>query len=171
MRDTAADRVPTGPIVVGVDGTDSGRAALEGVVRAIREDDCADWDVPCGVRILAVHVRPQPSSLMLLVPAAVPAVAEWREELELHAWIDCAETLTRADIGWDFVVRDGRPADVLRHVAEKVDARAVVLGSRPRRRFAALWHHCPVRALKAACPAPVRTFPVSGGFALGSRGT
>ena len=62
-----------GVVLAGVDGTDSGRAALR---------TAAGEAVSAGVRLVALHVRRSPRPLELMAWETYPIAEQWRDELD-----------------------------------------------------------------------------------------
>jgi nucleotide-binding universal stress UspA family protein len=137
---------PTGVVLAGVDGTDSGRAALRAAARDALEG---------GSRVVALHVRPGPLPMEYLAWEAHALGAQWREELELEAWLQCAVTLGELGVDWDYAVTDGDPVRALGSCAGERAARAVYVGSRIRSRWAARLHRCLALELERHCPRTV----------------
>ncbi|MCO5997207.1 universal stress protein [Actinoallomurus rhizosphaericola] len=131
--------------VVGVDGSDSGRAAL---CQAADEAGQAD------ARILCVHVRCQPSigeMAALVAPGAALASRDCRDLIEMQAWLDCVQILDPLPCPWEFQVVMGRPDKILREVTMARHGDALFVGQSPRTgRWARLFHRCPARRLARA---------------------
>lgn len=142
-------------IMVGVDGSPAGRAAL----LAARTEAAAD-----GLGVIAVHVRRGLSPVEALgatfAGAAGGCWLDCRDDGELTAWLDCVQTLETAGLRWQFLVREGEPARALRAVAEEYPVRSIHLAARPRPWWARGFHHCPARALEsyAGCPVHVAAY-------------
>lgn len=111
----SADR---GPIVVGVDGSDNARGALE---------VAADLALGLDTDVVAVHAL---GLLTVIDDRRLPSV-EHRAEIEhhLHA-VWCAPLAERLGERWSARLIDGSPAEVLLATAADVDARMVVVGAR-----------------------------------------
>jgi nucleotide-binding universal stress UspA family protein len=138
----------TGEVVVaGVDGTDSGAAALRAAACEAAAVDS---------RLIALHVRRTPSPWEYLAWEAQSFGAQWRDELELEAWLQCAVLLGELGVEWDYVVTDGDPVRALGSCAIARSAGAVYVGARIRSRWAARLHRCPALELAERCPCPVR---------------
>src|SRR5437588_5654514 len=127
-----------GVVLAGVDGTDSGRAALR---------TAAGEAVSAGVRLVALHVRRSPRPLELMAWETYPIAEQWRDELELEAWLQCTLLLADLPVEWEYAVVDGEPAQALRSFADDRSARSVYVGSRIRTRWAARLHRCPALEL------------------------
>ena len=128
--------------VVGVDGSDSGRAALS---------QAADEAAGTDARILCVHVRPQPSLCeltALVAPGAALISRDCRDLMEMQAWLDSVQILDPTGLPWEFAVLTGRPDKRLREVtiARHGDALFVGQSLRPGR-WSRLFHRCPARRL------------------------
>lgn len=136
-----------GVVLAGVDGTDSGRAALQ---------TAAAEAAASGVRLVALHVRRSPRPLELMAWETYPIAEQWRDELELEAWLQCTLLLADRPVEWEYAVVDGEPAQALRSYADDRAARAVYVGSRIRTRWAARLHRCPALALSRRSPCRVR---------------
>ncbi|MEV5751612.1 universal stress protein [Actinoallomurus sp. NPDC052308] len=131
--------------VVGVDGSDSGRAAL---------CQAAGEATRAGARVLCVHVRCQPSvgeMAALVAPGAALASRDCRDLLEMQAWLDCVQILDPLDCPWEFQVVMGRPDKSLREVMMARHGDALFVGQSPRTGWwARLFHRCPARRLARA---------------------
>jgi nucleotide-binding universal stress UspA family protein len=136
-----------GVVVAGVDGTDSGRAALQ---------TAAGEAAAAGLRLVALHVRRPPGPLELMAWETYPMAEQWRDELELEAWLQCTFVLADLPVEWEYVVVDGDPAHALRTCAAERSAHAVYVGSRIRTRWAARLHRCPALELQRRSPCRVR---------------
>lgn len=142
--------------VVGVDGSDSGRAALAEAAR-----DAA----AVNAHILCVHVRAQPcigEVAALVAPGAALISRECRDLLEIQAWLDCVQILDPAHTSWEFDVVSGRPDKRLSEVAVARRGDALFLGQTHRtswwsRRF----HRCPARRLAGLRECRVRLAVIS----------
>jgi nucleotide-binding universal stress UspA family protein len=122
-------------IIVGVDGTCSGRIALEAAVERART-----FDVP----LVAVHVPPSPPTLWHLSADALAHTPQWRADLEAQAFLDTVAAAGLAGVTWSFTVAPGDPATVLRQQATRHRAGLTVVaaGAAHSRR-----HRCPARRL------------------------
>jgi nucleotide-binding universal stress UspA family protein len=136
-----------GVVLAGVDGTDSGRAAL----RTAAAEAAAG-----GLRLVALHVRRTPRPLELMAWETYPLAEQWRDELELEAWLQCTLLLADLPVEWEYAVVDGEPAQALRSYADDRAAHAVYVGSRVRTRWAARLHRCPALELSRRWPCRVR---------------
>lgn len=137
-------------MVIGVDGTESGRHALEATRSA------ADAGLFGADAILvAVHVQsPSPAwwACPITGPVPPPTVAlepRWRNELELDAFCDTASALGGGALPWVFTVDFGDVAGTLARHGQDPDTRLLVVGQRLGlgRRTRRWWHRCPARAL------------------------
>jgi len=154
-RDTTASTGTAGCLMVGVDGSAAGQAALLAAhAEATRSD----------LHVLAVHVRRGLTPVEALGSGfAGLAGACWldcRDDAELSAWLDCVQLLEPDGVSWEFVVRDGEPAEQLRALAAERPVRSIYLAARPRRWWSRGLHHCPARALSrhAGCPVEVVSY-------------
>lgn len=134
-------------VLAGVDGTESGRAAL----RIAAGDALAD-----GLGLVALHVRRSPRPLELMAWETYPLAEQWRDDLELEAWLQCTLLLSDLPVPWEYAVVDGDPARALRAYAADRSARAVYVGSRIRSRWSARLHRCPALDLERHSPCRVR---------------
>ena len=130
-------------VVVGVDGTCSGQAALRAAAAQAQA---------LGARLVAVHVPPPIPFLWSISVALAGQVVQWREELEEAAFFDTAEVADRAGVDWDFAVDGGDVAGVLAREARRRHAALLVVAAGARHRHA---HRCPARRLAAAGDVPV----------------
>lgn len=138
-----------GTVVVGVDGGPSGRAALD-----VAASDASDT----GADVVAVHVRRRMTTgeCFALTAGMLCAYAgEWRDDVELQAWLDCVQHLEAHGVRWQFQAVTGDPVRALCQAADGVGATAVYAGIRERGPLAAHLHRCPARDLQQA--SPVRT--------------
>jgi nucleotide-binding universal stress UspA family protein len=134
-------------VLAGVDGTDSGRAAL----LAAAGEAAAD-----GSRLVALHVRRSPLPMEYLAWEAHAFGAQWRDELELEAWLQCTVILGDLALDWEYAVADGSPVQALCSCALARSARAVYVGARIRSGWGARLHRCPADELQRRCPCTVR---------------
>jgi nucleotide-binding universal stress UspA family protein len=136
--------------VVGVDGSDSGRAAL-----AQAAEEAARTDA----HLLCVHVRPQPSIgelAALVAPGAALLSRDCRDLMEIQAWLDAVQILDPVARSWDFQVVMGRPDKRLREITMARHGDALFVGQSHRTgRWARLFHRCPARRLARAREYPV----------------
>ncbi|MEV5410170.1 universal stress protein [Thermopolyspora sp. NPDC052614] len=139
-----------GTVVVGVDGTSSGLAALtEAVADAVETH----------ARVVCVHVRAEPmfaEMMVMMAPYAAAIANEWRDALELEAWLQCAQVVEPHGLKWDFQVSLGRPAEALDEIAAARHASAIYVGARRRGGWARRLHRCPALELARSCHCPVR---------------
>ena len=136
--------------IVGVDGSDSGLAALR---------QAAQDAVQSNAKILCVHVRPDPSMgelVACLTPGALVIGRECRDIMELEAWLQCVQTLEPLARPWDFRVVSGRPDRCLRQVAAADGGDALFVGQMPRAGWSRWFHRCPARKLIRSRVCPVR---------------
>jgi nucleotide-binding universal stress UspA family protein len=131
--------------VVGVDGSDSGRAALY---------QAADEACEADARILWVHVRCQPTlgeMAALVAPGAALISRDCRDLMEMQAWLDCVQILDPLPCAWEFEVVRGRPDRLLREVTMSRHGDALFVGQLHRTgRWARFFHRCPARRLAHA---------------------
>lgn len=136
--------------VVGVDGSDSGRAALS---------QAADEAVHANARILCVHVRPQPSvgeMAAFMAPGAAVISRDCRDLMEMQAWLDSVQILDPLGRPWEFQVVTGRPDKRLREVTIARHGDALFVGQSHRAGWwARLFHRCPARRLARSREYPV----------------
>jgi nucleotide-binding universal stress UspA family protein len=140
-----------GVVVAGVDGTDSGHAALR---------TAAAEAVSGRLRLVALHVRRSPRPLELLAWETYPLAEQWRDELELEAWLQCTLLLADLPVEWEYAVVDGEPAQALRSCAANRGAGGIFVGSRIRTRWAARLHRCPALELQRRSSCQVRVVRV-----------
>jgi nucleotide-binding universal stress UspA family protein len=139
-----------GSVVVGVDGGPSGRAALD-----VAADDVADT----GADVVAVHVRRRMTTgeCFAMTAGMLCAYAgEWRDDVELQAWLDCVQHLETKGVRWRFQAVTGDPVRALRVAADSLGAGAVYAGIRDRGPLAAHLHRCPARDLVHSSPDLIR---------------
>jgi nucleotide-binding universal stress UspA family protein len=136
--------------IVGVDGSDSGRAAL---------CQAADEAVRTGAHVLCVHVRAELSLgelTALVAPGAALISRDCRDLLEMQAWLDSVQILDPVVPSWEFEVTVGRPDKGLREVTMARHGDALFVGHSPRARWwSRLFHRCPARRLARAREYPV----------------
>jgi nucleotide-binding universal stress UspA family protein len=112
----------SGSIVVGVDGTDMSRLALEKSATMAKADQ---------VRVLAVYVRHVPmSGLNVWSVGAGPAVREILDDMQVRAEAEAVMVLETAGVPWSFEVRRGEPSAELIRVAKENDAETIVVAGR-----------------------------------------
>jgi nucleotide-binding universal stress UspA family protein len=141
--------------IVGVDGTESGLAALREAAAQASE---------AGARILCVHVRSLPGMCEMtafLTPGAVAISRECRDSREMEAWLQCVQTLDPTGRPWRFKVVTGRPHRCLAQVAEAEGGDALFVGQLPRSPWARWFHRCPARRLARSGVCPVHRSRVS----------
>ncbi len=136
-----------GVVVAGVDGTESGREALRAAAHEASAGDAL---------LVALHVRRGPLPMEYLAWETQAYASQWRDELELEAWLQCTVLLADLEVRWKYVVADGDPAEALGSCALDHAAGAVYVGARIRTRWSARLHRCPAVALERHCPSPVR---------------
>jgi|SRR5579859_7593648 len=113
-------------IVVGVDGSEHGEAAIEWAVRMSKG---------MGSEVYAVFAISPPMyfDAGFMAPMAPPQYdPEWRAEMKREFEQDWCKRLRAAGVKYRTVFEDGRPATVLAQVADRVDADLIVVGRRGR---------------------------------------
>lgn len=113
-------------IVVGVDGSEHGEAAIEWAVRMSKG---------MGSEVIAVFAISPPVyfDAGFNPPMAPPQYdPEWRAEIKKEFERDWCKRLRVAGVKYRTVFEDGRPATVLAQVADRVDADLIVVGRRGR---------------------------------------
>lgn len=110
-------------IVVGVDGSDSGKAALVWAVRLAKA---------VRAQITAVYALDIPVALP--EPYAMPVLFDekWRASLKTEFEQKWCRPLRTSGLRYNTVMVDGRPATVLTDVADRTRADIVVVGRRGR---------------------------------------
>jgi nucleotide-binding universal stress UspA family protein len=135
--------------IVGVDGTESGLAALR---------EAAGQATEAGARILCVHVRSLPGLCEMtafMAPGAVAISRECRDSREMDAWLQCVQTLDPTGRPWRFRVVTGRPDRCLAQVVRAERGDALFVGQQPRSPWARWFHRCPARRLARSGVCPV----------------
>ncbi|HEY0814603.1 MAG TPA: universal stress protein [Pseudonocardia sp.] len=137
-HDDADGAVP--PVVVAVDGSPTGRAVLA-CAMAFADTVCAP--------VVAIHVRMRPTMIECLGMGSIyvdsDRLPDWRDELELDAWLDCVSVLGPTPVNWRFVAAQGDVVRTIKQFSEQVGATAVFLGTRAQGHSSL--HRCPARAL------------------------
>ncbi len=150
-------------VMVGVDGSPAGRAALAEAGRAARAD---------RLEVVAVHVRRGLTPMEALGYAFAGGVgSSWldgRDDGELSAWLDCVQVLESGGVRWQFQVRSGDPVEQLRSAAEMFAVRSVYLAARTRHWWTRHFHRCPAHALARGvrCPVHVVAYSERAGHCL-----
>lgn len=116
MTDTAAT---TGTIVVGVDGSDDGDAALS---------QAATLAAQTNQSLVAVFVRHLP--VFIEASSALGEALRALDEMEASIHEKVKATLDDRGVSWEFVTREGDPASQLIAVADERDASLIVVGHR-----------------------------------------
>lgn len=130
-------------IVVGVDGSDSGRFALRAAAtRAALVDG----------RVVAVHVPPPMPMCWSWAIQTVSQLGPWREQLEAEAFFDTSFAADQAGVRWSFEVSHGDVASALRTAAKVHQASLLVVAAGVRHRWP---HLCPALRLAAGRDCPV----------------
>jgi hypothetical protein len=131
------------PVVVAVDGSPVGRDVLA---------SAAAFAAATSAPVIALHVRTRPSLMEYLGMGSVCVDAvrfpDWRDELELDAWLDCVSVLGPTALHWRFVLANGDVAAAIKRFSEQAGAAAVFLGTRDQAH--SHLHRCPARALARA---------------------
>ncbi len=143
-------------VMVGVDGSPAGRAALAEAGRVARAD---------RFEVVAVHVRRGLTPLEALGYAFAGGIGtNWldgRDDGELSAWLDCVQVLESGGVRWQFQVRSGDPVEQLCSAAEAFAVRSVYLAARTRRWWTRRFHRCPAHALARGAHCPVHVIAYS----------
>ncbi len=141
-------------IVVGVDGSEHAAAALAtsaGLARSL------------GAEIVAVHAVPPPATAEYgfdLFPTVPPELdPAWRAEVRRQLEEEWCRPLEEAGVPYRTVERDGRPATVIREVADEEEADLVVVGRRGRGRVAELLLGSVSHELSHTCQRPLLLIP------------
>jgi len=110
-------------IVVGIDGSEHARAALEWAIRMAKG---------MGAEIIAVYAVYVP--MYFPEPYGVPVQfdEQWRKEIKAEFEQKWCAPLKASGVGYRTVMADGRPATVIDDVAEREDADVIVVGRRGR---------------------------------------
>lgn len=128
------------PVVVAVDGSPIGRDVLAAA---------AAFAATTSAPVIAVHVRTRPTMMEYLGMGVVCVDAgrlpDWRDEVELDAWLDCISVLGPTRLQWRFALAHGDVAASIRRFSEQAGAVAVFLGTRANGH--SHLHRCPARAL------------------------
>ncbi len=142
--------------MVGVDGTESGRAAL-----ALAAAQAAAMNA----RLVGLHVPPPLPLLGSMSADMVARLPALRAEVEADAFFDTATAADVAGVPWTFQVESGPVSTVLRRQATTIAASLVVVATGARHRGP---HRCPARRLAAACEQPVLVAEPGHGETAGS---
>jgi hypothetical protein len=130
------------PVVVAVDGSPVGRDVLA---------SAAVFAAAVSAPVITIHVRTRPTMIECLGMGSVYVDAarlpDWRDEVELDAWLDCVSVLGPTTLNWRFVLAHGDVVRAIRQFSEQAGAIAVFLGTRAH---AHSLHRCPARALARA---------------------
>ncbi len=134
-------------IVVGTDGSDHARAALDRAVQLAR---------PLHAEIVAVFAVPPPSSIGYGYEVVPPELdPEWRAEVQREFAQVWCRALRDSGLRYRTVMEDGRPARVIADVARREDADLVVVGRRGRGSIAELVLGSVSHELTHLCERPV----------------
>lgn len=111
-------------IVVGTDGSDHARAALDWAVQLAR---------PLNAEIVAVFAVPPPSYVGFGYEVVPPELdPEWRAEVQREFEQVWCQALRDSGLRYRTVMEDGRAARVIADVARREGADLVVVGTRGR---------------------------------------
>jgi nucleotide-binding universal stress UspA family protein len=113
-------------IVVGVDGSEHGEAAIGWAVRMAKG---------MGSEVVAVFGISPPVYLDagFMAPMAPPQYdPEWRAEIKKEFEGEWCKSLRAAGVKYRTVIEDGRPASVIAGVADRENADVIVVGRRGR---------------------------------------
>jgi nucleotide-binding universal stress UspA family protein len=112
-------------IVIGVDGSDQSAAALGWAIRLA---------MGMGSEVIAVFALDVPLWLVEPYVGAPPPRPdlEWRMGLEQAFNDQWCKPLREAGVKYQAIMDDGRPATVIKSIAEGMDAELIVLGRRGR---------------------------------------
>ena len=128
------------PVVVAVDGSPVGRDVLASAVA---------FAAAVSAPVIAIHVRLRPTMIECLGMGSIyvdsDRLPDWRDELELDAWLDCVSVLGPTTVDWRFVAAQGDVVRSIKPFSEQVGAGAVFLGTRAQGHSSL--HRCPARAL------------------------
>jgi nucleotide-binding universal stress UspA family protein len=130
-------------VLVGVDGSVSGRTALGAAALQART---------LGLSLLGVHVPPR---LPLWWSTSMPPIAllpVWRADLKGTGVSCTAAAAGGAGVDWSFTVEEGEVAAVLLRQASRRRAAVLVMAAGARHRR---WHSCPARRVAARSDRPV----------------
>ncbi len=110
-------------IVVGVDGSNHSRAALDWVIRMAKG---------MGSEVTAVYGISMP--VYFPQPYGIPVQfdVQWRKEIKAEFEDKWCRPLKEAGLKYHSVIRDGRPASVIADVADEEGADLIVVGRRGR---------------------------------------
>ncbi len=142
---------PVRRIVVGIDGSEPAAAALATSVGLARS---------LGAEIVAVHAIPPPAlSEYRYGMLPVELDPAWRAEVRRQLEEEWCRPLEEAGVPYRTVERDGRPATVIREVADEEEADLVVVGRRGRGRVAELLLGSVSHELSHTCQRPLLLIP------------
>ena len=117
------ESTPTGPVVVGIDGSEASLAALQ---RALREARWRDVDLH------VVHVLNVSPAVLHLKGDVTITTSELAESDRAEIWRVAGPILDGADVDVVRVERDGDPAQALVAYSEGAEASVLVVGPRGR---------------------------------------
>ena len=127
---TAAEANPTGPVVVGIDGSE---ASLNALVRAVQE---AAWR---DVGLHVVHVLDVTPAVLHLSGDQTITTRELAESDRAEIWSLAQPVIDGAGVEVVRTERDGKPGKSLLAYAEEVGASVLVVGPRGRGRVEKLF--------------------------------
>jgi nucleotide-binding universal stress UspA family protein len=113
-----------GPIVVGTDGSETGRLAIEGAATIARGS---------GQQVVVVFVRHVPLAGLGMIGTGGLSTGAMQGVLNADEAIIEAQSiaiLEAASIPWSLEVREGEPAAELMRVASELDAETIVVAGR-----------------------------------------
>jgi nucleotide-binding universal stress UspA family protein len=124
-----AKAATTRKIVVGVDGSDAGKGAVEWTARHAKA---------LSSQVVAVYALDLPVALP--DPYAIPFYLDdkWRAGIQSEFENKWCRPLKSAGVKYRTLIQDGRPATVLLDVAEREKAELIVVGRRGRGEVAEL---------------------------------
>lgn len=140
------DQEPIRRVVVGLDGSEHSKRALDWALRIARSAD---------VEIVAVHAVQTP---IYTDYAAVPPPefdTQWRADVKEQFENEWCQPLREAGVSYRTMMEDGRAASVIGTVADQVDADIVIVGRRGRGGVAQLLLGSVSHELTQHCERPV----------------
>ena len=139
-------------IVVGVDGSDQSGAALDWAIRLAKG---------MGSEVIAVFALDVPLwPVEPYISAPPPPIdIEWRTEMEKAFNERWCKPLRDAEVKYQAIMDQGRPATVIRSIAEGMDADLIVLGRRGRGEVAELVLGSVSHEVALHSPLPVLLIP------------
>ena len=132
-----------GVVVVGVDGSNSGRRALQvAASRAAVE----------GAALVAVHIPPPMPLLWSWSSMSAAQWVPWLADLQSAALLDARAAADRICVPWSFEVRHGDVAGALLAASRAHEAGLVVVAASIRHKWP---HRCPATRLASTGSCPV----------------